>query len=500
MASIMSLQPFLEDQIGLSPEEVAAGFDERFPEEGFPNFFRDSERSLSTPRPVANAPWAILPGYYNRSRIEPLSHVVHLYTQTEHKLVSFITDVPVETGAAVNDHISGRPIELSMQGAVSDLYGVPAAPPGPRAGPPSGIGHNQGRSNADLAWAALRSLHRTGELFKVITPWSIYDNMAMVECSARQAGAYGGAMVFRIRLRQLTFATLQLAPVVTVAASGPAEDRTSEVPRGRVQPDLYTGPQRGPPSYGRLVPFIGAQFESDGGQGPSAPRGVLARTGNGGIRLQYQRPSSTGKLQPQVIGPFEFGGIFGKDTTAHIVAYQYQISPNPEGFTRTRPPWVQITNSADGEAFGPEDDFASVFHLRFDSELQPLRTQRYWVRVRAVNEEFTGAVSALVSAEAGPELLAPANVIGAPQGVGEAMLSWDLPNPLNPDIIRYEWLGRKNGENYDDAWNITLGTGPNTVSLNLSGFDSGETYYFGVRAYDDMGPGTPSVEVSVLIP
>ena len=489
MSNIMSLQPFLDPQEFLEPEGP-------FPEEGLPNFFRDTG-SLGTPTAVANAPWAITPGYYNRSRIEPLSHVVHLYTQTEHKLISHITDVPVETGVAINDHISGRPIELSMRGAVSDLYGVPAAPPGPRAGAPSGLGHNQGKNNADLAWAALRSLHRTGELFKVITPWAIYDNMAMVECSARQAGAAGGAMIFRIQIRQLTFATLQLAPVVTIAASGPAEGRTSEVPRGRVLPTGYTGPERGEPHYSSIIPY-GAQYKRDGGIGPDVPRNISARGGNGGILLLYERPSSAGKLQPQFFGPVQVGGVFGKDTTAHIVSYQYQILSTSEGFTPTRPRWVQINNSADGEAYGPEGPFFATFHLTLDSELRPLNRQRYWIRLRAANEEFTGRISAVVSAEVGAPLAAPANIMGVPQGTGEALLSWDFAN--NPDIIRYEWLARKDGENADDAWNNIAGSGPNTISITLTGFDSGEVYYIAVRAYDNNGPGTPSGGVRVDIP
>lgn len=153
--------------------------------------------------------------FRRRTRIVGLTHVIHGYPSTEHKLGAQTGTAPLEDGARVTDHATPNTKELTLTGWVSDLVVGPSA--------------------AGDAWTEIERLNDASEPVRVITALGTYPEMIIKECTAQQVGR---GMRFQMKLEQIIRVGVQRANIV--AASGPAAQRTSEVNRGFINSRAVT--------------------------------------------------------------------------------------------------------------------------------------------------------------------------------------------------------------------------------------------------------------------
>ena len=249
---------------------------------------------------------------YVKTSVAGLENQVNGYTQREHRLSSEITRVPVQRGGAVTDHIQPEPKEITLTGLVSDLF-VPHTPDGPyndaggyvaALNVPRGqtdriVGRSGPWSHAEAAFRQLENLWKSGRLVQVFTSFGTFDNMAIEECRARPQGATGGGMTFTLRLREVEEVRLQTVLIPAPNVSGPAVDRGGTVDRGQqVLERLEMGLEGAPRQESSLwsPPLrTGARLT-----GPSAPRFFSAVSIAGGVRLAFAPPANGGTVVDEV--------------------------------------------------------------------------------------------------------------------------------------------------------------------------------------------------------
>ena len=105
---------------------------------------------------------------------------------------TFVTNHPVERGAAISDHAFMMPVEVEMRCAWSD----------------STAGF-QGYS--ELIYGALQSLQAAREPFTVLTGKRLYTNMLVVGLEVTTAAATEYALFVRVLLREVIITNTQMA-------------------------------------------------------------------------------------------------------------------------------------------------------------------------------------------------------------------------------------------------------------------------------------------------
>ena len=169
------------------------------------------------------------------------------FPDTRHKLRAALASEPLEDGAEVSDHVSQLPVELSLEGWVSDLaepIGGAVIRRDPTADAltalvasgeiganevtiPSRFGIEAG--NAVSAWEALRDINRRGTAVEVVTPWETYPEMVIIRLDAQQEGR---GMTFTMRLYEVR--RVGVAAATLQYATGPGSDRAGTLERGHI--------------------------------------------------------------------------------------------------------------------------------------------------------------------------------------------------------------------------------------------------------------------------
>ena len=158
-----------------------------------------------------------------------------------------------------------------------------------------------------------------------------------------------------------------------------------------------------------------------------------------------------------------------------ITGYQYQQNDND---------WVLIPNS------GPGTD-----GYRVTSGLA--RGTAYAFKVRAVDTGGDGAASPAVTVTWLKTRPFQPTGLGAVAGNGEVELRWT--DPQDSTITRYEYQQREEWwqdgtlkYTYYGDWTVIPNSGAATESHTVSGLENGTTYYFRIRAVNDVGASSYS--------
>ena len=160
--------------------------------------------------------FVLLPG----SHALPLAAIADGFISEEHAVRISKTSYPVETGGSLVDHAVVQPHTLKLVGWVSDLL----APEGKRGTP----------SRGSDAWLQLTRLIESREPFRVVTLLGVYSSMLITSLKAPVDRTTGRALHFEMELEEVQFRALERGQRPPPVRIGPAEDRSEEVDRDRV--------------------------------------------------------------------------------------------------------------------------------------------------------------------------------------------------------------------------------------------------------------------------
>ena len=152
--------------------------------------------------------------------VQPLAAIADGFISEEHAVRVSKTSYPVETGGSLVDHAVVQPRTLKLVGWVSDLL----APEGRRGSPSRSID----------AWLQLTRLIESREPFLVVTLLGVYPSMLITSLKAPVDRTTGRALRFEMELEEVQFRALERGRRPPPVRIGPAEDRSEEVDRDRV--------------------------------------------------------------------------------------------------------------------------------------------------------------------------------------------------------------------------------------------------------------------------
>ena len=151
---------------------------------------------------------------------QPLASIADGFISEEHAVRLSKTSYPVETGGSLVDHAVVQPRTLKLVGWVSDLL----APEGRRGNPSRSID----------AWLQLNRLVESREPFLAVTMLGAYPSMLITSLKAPVDRTTGRALRFEMELEEVQFRALERGQRPPPVRIGPAEDRSEEDDRGKL--------------------------------------------------------------------------------------------------------------------------------------------------------------------------------------------------------------------------------------------------------------------------
>ena len=184
---------------------------------------------------IQSRDFLLLPGSPGLSSVlfrplQPLAAIADGFISEEHAVRISKTSYPVETGGSLVDHAVVQPHTLKLVGWVSDLL----APEGRRINP----------SRGSDAWLQLTRLVESREPFLVVTMLGVYPSMLITSLKAPVDRTTGRALRFEMELEEVQFRSLERGQRPPPVRIGPAEDRSEEDDRGRVNAPSITSIDR----------------------------------------------------------------------------------------------------------------------------------------------------------------------------------------------------------------------------------------------------------------
>jgi hypothetical protein len=152
-----------------------------------------------------------------------------------HNLNADVTQYEVESGAVISDHVQIKPVQLTIEGIISETpisfvstaltagatalgtelgkrYGNIAAGVGTFAGA-SLSGLITSKPTAQDVFKVLKNLFEKKEPFTVVTGLTVYDNMIITSLSIPRNAATGKALRFTATLQQIKIVETQTVPI-----------------------------------------------------------------------------------------------------------------------------------------------------------------------------------------------------------------------------------------------------------------------------------------------
>lgn len=116
-----------------------------------------------------------------------------------HRFESRVTQLPVEDGSSMTDHIQNAPDSVTLQGFVTNSPIQELVESGPR--------------NGETAFEALERIHRTREPVRVFTTLKEYKDMALVSLDVPKGPDTGDALRFSATFQNIRKVSSQVVQV-----------------------------------------------------------------------------------------------------------------------------------------------------------------------------------------------------------------------------------------------------------------------------------------------
>lgn len=154
----------------------------------------------------------------------------------DHRQSSNVTELPVESGAVISDHIQDLPDRVAVRGMLGSLFTIR-----------SGERYNK-LNQVPTAWQTLRELRTTGTLLTFTSDLQVYDNMAIVSIRAPRNVRTGRTLVFELELKEIKLSQVQVQAIdpgsgdPNVDTDNPVKDRPAEdMNRGGIGIVMFEG-------------------------------------------------------------------------------------------------------------------------------------------------------------------------------------------------------------------------------------------------------------------
>jgi hypothetical protein len=259
------------------------------------------------------------------------NYLIDASLSERHTRNSEVTSLPVESGSPITDHIRPLPIEVVVEGIVSNtpIGSVALA----RAAEVAADGQELEALPADEALARFERIYERGEAVTLQSNLKLYQNMAMVELEITVDKTTGNALMFTAMLRQITIRTNERTTIRTQPTGQRKAKRgikpATIIPTGvTVVFTLQYAPIGSSGTYRSVPPWL----EGD----PGTP--VLKTTGPKGSFAHFKAGPSQiadgyvkdGKYKPfgrEVVMP-ALGGSLQQDETGRVW-HSYPVDDNP---------------------------------------------------------------------------------------------------------------------------------------------------------------------------
>lgn len=151
-----------------------------------------------------------------------------------------VTQNPVETGVVVSDHAFMRPLEIEIEGEISDtpLHGYDRQTGQPIAD----RFYSKNASRSATALEQLRGLQASADPFSVQTLLKLYPNMMLVSLNVEQDADTANGLPIRMRLREIIRRSTQTVTYPPRAAGKPHRQASKKVDGGEKKTDTVTDP------------------------------------------------------------------------------------------------------------------------------------------------------------------------------------------------------------------------------------------------------------------
>ena len=147
------------------------------------------------------------------ANVPALQMEVDGWSDESHRIGVATNHEPLEDGTPISDHAVAKQEEVTLTGWVAKISSADASRPA-------------------AAWSTIRRLAKAVVPLRVLTSWGDYPEMLIDDANA---DSVGGSMRFTLRLKEVIRVGIQSSDVSPATASGPASQRTSEVPRSRIR-------------------------------------------------------------------------------------------------------------------------------------------------------------------------------------------------------------------------------------------------------------------------
>jgi hypothetical protein len=141
---------------------------------------------------------------------------IDLIPEFSHTSSSKITDVPVESGGSISDHVIHQPETLSISAIVSNIYHDPIYEPmfdsvdgiltaeQRMSQFDSGVAVQAGRPEA--VYNELLTFKKNKQMFTIQSMLGVYQNMLIQDISSTENSSTGTALFVRIGMKEMVFA------------------------------------------------------------------------------------------------------------------------------------------------------------------------------------------------------------------------------------------------------------------------------------------------------
>lgn len=170
-----------------------------------------------------------------------------------HNKTNKVTAFPVERGADITDHISTLPVEVQLEGHITDTPVATILDPKIEFGPMAGV------SRSAAAYDLLKTIFESRTLITVVSGLDVYEDMAFVSLAIPRSPSTGSALNFQASFRKVRIVDSEtvLIPKAAPKVSDKAATKTDAGQNQTTEAGAKSGAKAGEKAKSLLAKLLG---------------------------------------------------------------------------------------------------------------------------------------------------------------------------------------------------------------------------------------------------